>query len=722
MTRRTASDVLRSLLGILLLFNYYFFFIWSGAFVFIGIPFVIIVGAAPNSPGWVYLAYFFGFSFVVLVALFWMEMTYGIHNDIKAMFRDNVCDSTVVGGKENYQLEALSPKQSLIVPKTDAPFDPTNEPVVGQVQATSITAVNLSSPVYSPLGDTEIRLLKFSSSDASGDVLDIELIHLPLLSAGARGYAALSYTWGLEPPDVNLRLNKTDFKVRPSLERILRRICRLGYDLLWVDAICINQNDRAECSAQVLRMSGIFATARPVLVPFNMAEEHTNRLIHITSLINIAIKPEKQGEQVAELSRDGQYQTAVQAFCAQQYWKRMWIIQEFVVGHPVIFLLGAQAVHAEKIMVMMRIFHEQLDAPENKPLETVFRFRERWQKERKQIFLLDALCDTKNSLCSNRHDRVFALLGLVSDGLDFVFETNYSATLDELSLSMARSCIMRQSLSNLLIGACRKEDSVLPSWCPDWFHFDMQQPNRYPSQWHATRRTRENLTISSTIIKTSAHFLGAIQSLGYSQSDVASTAYPKHNPVWHENCQVVGGKARLWFGRATSGTYRERQKSRTMRNRAYCWRLLFHPKYDVDPGVQSQKNNLAQWLRSNREFCAGGRKLLHHATRADLSMESAVVKCSSWLLKPARLRHRRLRWLPGGSPPHPFDIFKEIVLKNLRLMCLEDASYGIGWAHEKADLNDHVFLIPGCSMPVILRVKPDRWTIAAEYFTESLLS
>jgi hypothetical protein len=39
----------------------------------------------------------------------------------------------------------------------------------------------------------------------------------------------------------------------------------------------------------------------------------------------------------------------------------------------------------------------------------------------------------------------------------------------------------------------------------------------------------------------------------------------------------------------------------------------------------------------------------------------------------------------------------------MRLVALDNASFGIGWAALGARLRDEIFLIPGCSSPVILR-------------------
>jgi hypothetical protein len=50
-----------------------------------------------------------------------------------------------------------------------------------------------------------------------------------------------------------------------------------------------------------------------------------------------------------------------------------------------------------------------------------------------------------------------------------------------------------------------------------------------------------------------------------------------------------------------------------------------------------------------------------------------------------------------------------MVETDMRLMCLDKGvAFRIGWAAAAARLHDEVALIPGCSMPVILRRQQER--------------
>jgi hypothetical protein len=92
-------------------------------------------------------------------------------------------------------------------------------------------------------------------------------------------YEALSYTWGdpkgpwSEIPDswrvkysYNIEINGQKMKIGFNLKSALRRIRdRTEFKRLWVDAICINQNNQNERSEQVKEMARIYRQAARVL-------------------------------------------------------------------------------------------------------------------------------------------------------------------------------------------------------------------------------------------------------------------------------------------------------------------------------------------------------------------------------------------------------------------------------------------------------------------------
>ncbi|KUJ11247.1 HET-domain-containing protein, partial [Mollisia scopiformis] len=107
----------------------------------------------------------------------------------------------------------------------------------------------------------EIRLLTFLPQDADGRIR-CRLDHASLINAPA--YAALSYCWGDPTPVKSIVINDVEVEIGPNLESALRCLQSRGYDRLWVDAICINQQDNVEKSQQLLWMGSIYRRATRV--------------------------------------------------------------------------------------------------------------------------------------------------------------------------------------------------------------------------------------------------------------------------------------------------------------------------------------------------------------------------------------------------------------------------------------------------------------------------
>ena len=150
---------------------------------------------------------------------------------------------------------------------------------------------NQRSPyIYEPLSKNpdEIRLLKLMPPSSSGDI-KIEIIRVP--SSAPPAYEALSYVWGPPERTHEVTVKTSSKKCLPRLSR--RRQFLFGRSkfelshlaisrnlfialqhlsfakkprLLWIDAICINQDDIAERSEQVNKMASIYGSAQLVIL------------------------------------------------------------------------------------------------------------------------------------------------------------------------------------------------------------------------------------------------------------------------------------------------------------------------------------------------------------------------------------------------------------------------------------------------------------------------
>ncbi|KAK3386899.1 heterokaryon incompatibility protein-domain-containing protein [Podospora didyma] len=82
-----------------------------------------------------------------------------------------------------------------------------------------------------------------------------------------RPYAAMSYCWGPVPTTTNMTVDDRRVRVPESAVSALRKVTREQTgELIWIDAICINQEDVAEKGRQVGMMKDIYTHASEVRI------------------------------------------------------------------------------------------------------------------------------------------------------------------------------------------------------------------------------------------------------------------------------------------------------------------------------------------------------------------------------------------------------------------------------------------------------------------------
>jgi hypothetical protein len=90
-------------------------------------------------------------------------------------------------------------------------------------------------------------------------------------------YHRLSYTWGTGGAASELTLNGQLFPIRKNLEDALRSLrSEISKTTLWIDAICIDQENVRERSRQVACMHQIYEKADVVLVWLGEADEYSD--------------------------------------------------------------------------------------------------------------------------------------------------------------------------------------------------------------------------------------------------------------------------------------------------------------------------------------------------------------------------------------------------------------------------------------------------------------
>ncbi|VUC36750.1 unnamed protein product [Clonostachys rosea] len=190
-----------------------------------------------------------------------------------------------------------------------------------EASALACSEPNLRKSRFQELGERQIRLMHLSNGNFN------DLIHIDLTVedfAFGVEYEALSYTWANDAGNSQKSCSVyygAGWEVIRVTENCANALRRLRYRnktrTLWVDAICINQEDVNERSHQVDMMADIFACAIKVIVYLGENEP--------PSFDDEPLYRSRLRQQVEEL-------------CSRPYFSRIWVVQElaFAVDKTVI--------------------------------------------------------------------------------------------------------------------------------------------------------------------------------------------------------------------------------------------------------------------------------------------------------------------------------------------------------------------------------------------------
>jgi hypothetical protein len=112
--------------------------------------------------------------------------------------------------------------------------------------------------------------------------------------------------------------------------------------------------------------------------------------------------------------------------------------------------------------------------------------------------LLDVLDRSRNCSATDPRDKVFAILNLVdADYQDYV-PVDYSRSVEDVYMGVAKHLIMRKRLISVLSHACAKSEDMrsmaVPSWVPEW---NRKHVTMLPRQFDAQQmKVLSSLTVS----------------------------------------------------------------------------------------------------------------------------------------------------------------------------------------------------------------------------------
>jgi hypothetical protein len=338
----------------------------------------------------------------------------------------------------------------------------------------------------------QIRLLTLLPRKNSSENLDKGIFSIATLLesvnwADKPPYIALSYTWGDSTHLESILVNGQTTDITISLYEALHELQSNEPIQIWVDAICINQNDDLEKSEQVKQMTEIYKAATSVFAWLGPSANDSDEAIDAIEWIGeAAIKagmlnlsrevmlkmwdPDPEG--VLESVRQPFHalseriglnypQRAIKLLAERSYWNRTWIVQEFSVASYLIIACGSKRLHFNQVSAgfLFLPFHGTLmlntlnrlatgldleDPAREAKMKTIRDFianredgapcrligsRNRYQKQRPDYHysLQELLSLTSQTMqATDPRDKIFGLLGLAPDAAELGIKADYT--------------------------------------------------------------------------------------------------------------------------------------------------------------------------------------------------------------------------------------------------------------------------------------------------------
>ncbi|OAL44273.1 hypothetical protein IQ07DRAFT_592350 [Pyrenochaeta sp. DS3sAY3a] len=366
-------------------------------------------------------------------------------------------------------------------------------------------------PIEDP-NDIFIRLFELHKGPAHGPITG--RLYTTRLSR-APPYHALSYCWGSSVRSGTVHITTSNGITSWDIEndntlsipgalipflRQTRQVYRVQSRTLWIDSICINQEDPEEKNIHVPHMREVYVNAKLTICWLgkheNGSKEALQYAIEIGKMYRRWAAKKGFATLTTEEEKDKDVQVpvkvgdpALEAFWKlldRAYWERAWIVQEVVVSSQVVVMCGDSALYyitllsaylylteaqtwllefynANRIRHVVELRLSELDwqAAVDIPWHRVL-LRHRW------------------NLSGDPRDKVFAFYGLRCKTAfeELGIRPNYHESSEVLYTKLAVGALRKKEVlilhvPRLVIGEMQQEDPLfesinIPSWVPDW--------------------------------------------------------------------------------------------------------------------------------------------------------------------------------------------------------------------------------------------------------------
>ncbi|KAG4436671.1 hypothetical protein IFR05_007850 [Cadophora sp. M221] len=358
---------------------------------------------------------------------------------------------------------------------------------------------------YQPLEENQIRVLHIFRP-AGSKFLHCEFTTKTINSLKG-GYVAISYVWGVDKT-IRSKVICEDGRaldLGASAAAILEAVADMDtMPLIWIDTLCIDQSNTGEKESQIPMMTEVYRSASKVVAWLGHPTVDSHLVVPFLNMLSGAF--ESQISRKQQMTMDSlQYLpgcqvecspewTALRNFLRRPWFRRMWILQEAASATTLILRFGNETLEWDtlaNVLSNMRFwcFLRMLEIREEN-VEDLGILPHGYRNTLTVLYFKVGEDDSSRTLHNllisgwglsafDARDKIYAVLGLVSDDREKEFKANYGTdyTAEKAYFDVATHILSTSKSLDVLhtagIGNRGSIDSsslILPSWVTDWNH------------------------------------------------------------------------------------------------------------------------------------------------------------------------------------------------------------------------------------------------------------
>ncbi|GAP91993.2 putative heterokaryon incompatibility protein [Rosellinia necatrix] len=328
-------------------------------------------------------------------------------------------------------------------------------------------------------------------------------------------YIAISYAWGDADDKRAIRIDGIVVSVAVSLWEALNAVQKQDDPVLvWVDALCINQQDRDERSQQVQLMTEIYAKATEVAIWLGPPEDDSELAMEF--LKDIAMAREDPQKITNLLSPQSQLPAlrAVVFLFQRDYWERLWVVQEVFNARDINVHCGNLSLPWEVYKKAAQVFQQHkrdlnsILGDKHQPASQNFYSYSQalayqgpnslYDFESLDGFgeeaLLNVMRACRRKLSAEPRDKIFGILGVLPNSIREAFTVDYKMSVKNIYTDVVGFLLKTTECLDVICESIHfpKQTSItkLPSWVPDWSQYPGTTALGYSHNFTAAGSTR----------------------------------------------------------------------------------------------------------------------------------------------------------------------------------------------------------------------------------------